>query len=105
MACGVLGIPYIAAVPFVGQESKWSRLQIIRWQRLLKGAQEIVLVSEGGYAPWKLQRRNEWMVDNATRVLALWDGSSGGTKNCLDYARKMKKPIDNLWHEWEQRGS
>lgn len=37
------------------------------------------------------------MVDDCDSLLALWDGSSGGTKNCLDYARKKGKPYINLW--------
>lgn len=37
------------------------------------------------------------MVDDADRILALWDGSSGGTANCVGYANDIKKPITNLW--------
>ena len=33
-----------------------------------------------------MQARNEWMVDQATRLAALWDGSSGGTGNCFQSA-------------------
>ena len=32
-------------------------------------------------------------------VLAFWDGSSGGTGNCVRYAGKVGKPIENLWFE------
>jgi uncharacterized phage-like protein YoqJ len=49
-----------------------------------------------------MQIRNEWMVDNAHIVLALWDGSSGGTGNCIKYANRksVNKPIINLWSSW-----
>lgn len=43
---------------------------------------------------------NEWMVDRAGRIAALWDGSWGGTFNCLNYARRRGVPIDNLWDRW-----
>jgi uncharacterized phage-like protein YoqJ len=36
--------------------------------------------------PWVYEVRNRWMVDNSDKVLAWWDGTSGGTKNCIDYA-------------------
>lgn len=35
----------------------------------------------------------EWMVDHCDEVIACWDGSSKGTKQCLDYAEKMGKVI------------
>ena len=37
------------------------------------------------------------MVDNCTHVLAMWDGSEGGTANCVKYAQAVNKPIINLW--------
>jgi uncharacterized phage-like protein YoqJ len=47
-----------------------------------------------------MQRRNEWMVDRADKLVALWDGSWGGTFNCIEYARKKGVPFDNLWARW-----
>lgn len=47
-----------------------------------------------------MQLRNEWMVDRATKMVALHDGSWGGTFNCLAYARKKGVPVDNLWDRW-----
>ncbi|WP_188052008.1 hypothetical protein [Azospirillum sp. Sh1] len=49
-----------------------------------------------------MNTRNEWMVDHSDRLLALWDGSQGGTANCVRYARGLGRPIDNLWSEWEK---
>lgn len=92
-----LGIPFIAAVPFVGQENIWPAASQREFHELCKAASEHVIVSPGGYSPAKMQVRNEWMVDRADRILALWDGSSGGTKNCLDYAATTGKPVSNAW--------
>lgn len=33
------------------------------------------------------QIRNEWMVDRSARVIAVFNGQSGGTKNTINYAR------------------
>ena len=35
------------------------------------------------------QQRNIWMVDRSKRVIAVYNGSPGGTKNTIDYARKI----------------
>ena len=78
-ACRQLNIPFIAAIPFKGQESKWPRESQVHYRELLSCAKEVVEVCQPGYAAWKMQRRNEWMVCRATRVLALWNGTSGGT--------------------------
>lgn len=50
--------------------------------------------------PKAMQIRNEWIVDRADRIIALWDGSFGGTHNCITYANKRKVPVDNLWDAW-----
>ena len=79
----------IAAIPFEGQESVWPKKSQDRYHYILN--HELVtsfMVSEGRYSPDKMQIRNEWMVDNADKLMAVWDGSSGGTKNCIEYAQK-----------------
>ena len=95
-----LNIPLVAAIPFTGQEQAWPDSSQKEWKRLVDAAYEVVIVSEGGYAAWKMQKRNEWMVDQSDMVLALWDGSSGGTCNCIKYANKVSRPISNLWTNW-----
>lgn len=104
LACAAfnLDIPFIAAIPFEGQESRWPIESQKRFRTLLGVAEQVVYVCEPGYAPWKMQKRNEWMVDNCDRVLALWDGSDGGTGNCIKYTNKVGKPIINLWENYER---
>lgn len=101
-AAYVLDIPYIAAVPFAGQQQAWPEESREFFDKLLGHAEEIVIVSAGNYAPWKMQVRNEWMVDHCDTVLALWDGSAGGTGNCIKYANKVGKPIVNLWEIYNE---
>lgn len=99
-AAYTLGIPYIAAVPFKGQEKMWHEDSKDLYNFLLRKANKVVYVCDEGYDPWKMQKRNEWMVDNADVILALWDGSKGGTSNCVAYA-EGKKPVVNCWSEYE----
>lgn len=93
-------VPFIAAVPFAGQESQWPHELQHEYHKILKHAFNVTIVCPGGYAPWKMQKRNEWMVEGADRIAALWDGSRGGTSNCVNYAIRRGKPIDNLWKNW-----
>lgn len=94
----------IAAVPFQGQEKTWPILAQERYNRLLKLSSKVKIVSTGGYSAAKMQRRNEWMINQLDKqqglVLALWNGMSGGTKNAIDYARTKKVKIVNCWQQW-----
>lgn len=103
LACFELGIPYTAAVPFDGQESAWpdKSKRIYRW--LMNRAAEVTIVSPGEYSSAKMLKRNIWMVDECDHLLALYDGSQGGTQHCLRYAREWEKPIDNMWEEYQKR--
>lgn len=100
-AAVMLSRPFIAAIPFAGQESRWPEDSQARYRALLKQAQRAEVVSPGGYSPHKMQVRNRWMVDHADHVLALWDGSAGGTRNCVEYALNKGTPVTNLYSEWK----
>lgn len=100
IACGHLSIPYTAAVLFKGQEGRWSSGQQELYRLLLDAAAEVIYVSDPGFTAAKMQKRNEWMVDHSDAVLALWNGSAGGTANCVRYAQSMHVPVINLWSSW-----
>ncbi len=91
-------------LPFRGFDARWPQESKDRLVRIAIDAQEydgnVKFISEEGYAPWKMQKRNEAMVDASDLVLALWDGSSGGTANCIRYAEKVGKPVINLWNKY-----
>lgn len=50
------------------------------------------------HANWKRYKRaaghirNEFIVQDADVILAFWDGVSPGTKNSIDWCRKLNKP-------------
>lgn len=98
-----LGIPFIAAIPFPGQELAWRRSNsdaVKRYRELLAKAYEVVVVSEGPYAAYKMQIRNEWMVDHCNIVIAAFDGSPGGTANCVNYANRVRRTVMLLNPQW-----
>lgn len=84
--CVDLAIPFEAAVPFKGQELTWPEEAQEKYRELLAKADKVHTISLGGYEPWKMQRRNEWMVDHCHHLIAAWNLSRGGTANCIDYA-------------------
>jgi uncharacterized phage-like protein YoqJ len=96
-----LGIPLIACLPFAGQESRWPEPSRKQYAEILAKASRIVIVSEGGYSSLKMQIRNQYMVDNSDELVALWDGSAGGTWNCIQYAESKRKTYINLYRLWE----
>jgi len=91
--CIKLGIPFIAAVPFEGQDKVWKEDSKKEYKELLDKAVEVVYTSDPGYAAWKMQVRNEWMVDNSDIVIACFNGSKGGTFNCVKYATSKDKKV------------
>jgi uncharacterized phage-like protein YoqJ len=98
----------IVAVPFAKQDALWNQEQKYWYQKMLKLADEIVYVDGilgyqrdketpvGEFSKKKLRIRNEYMVDNSRIVVAVYDGSSGGTSNCLWYARRLGRTIYRL---------
>lgn len=95
-----LNLKLIAAVPFAGQASRWPQSDRATYLRLLRAAHVVHYVSEPGYDAAKMHKRNEWMVDTAQGLVALWNGSSGGTANCIRYARRKGLEPVNLWEQW-----
>lgn len=103
-------IQNILAVPFEQQAKNWkNKNDLLRYERMKKVADKIVYVDTlkeyipkgnkvktGEFSGAKMQLRNQYMVDCADFVIAAWDGTSGGTKNCVDYASKKNKPIYRL---------
>jgi hypothetical protein len=87
-------------IPCATQPKKWPSTCQERWQRILDQADDVCTISEE-YHNRCMQDRNEFMVDRATRILALYDGSrAGGTANCIRYANERGVPVTNLWDKW-----
>lgn len=94
-------------VPFRKQYIKWNKEDIRRYKHHIGLADKIVYVDElkeynpsreciGDYKIWKFQKRNEYMVDHSDLVMAYWDGSEGGTKNCIKYAISSDVKVINI---------
>lgn len=98
-----LAVPLVAAVPFVGQEEAWPAASQRTYNELLSRAEHVEVITSGGYSPQAMQLRNEWMVDHCDILLALWDGSAGGTGNCVRYANRFARvECIDLWARWRE---
>lgn len=91
--CTALSIPFIAAIPFPSQPMMWPIKSRNIYYGLLAKAKEKVYVSDDPFHPAKMQKRNEWMVDNCDLLIAVWDKSPGGTANCVKYAFDKKEIV------------
>ena len=80
-------IHLVAASPYRGFESRWSADWQSRYNAILQQANLVRFVCPG-YRPDCFQRRNEWMVDRSSRVIAVYNGEPGGTRNTIEYAQR-----------------
>lgn len=97
-----LNIPFIAAIPFVGMESRWKKPSQDYFFKLLRHSVETQIISKGVYASGKFLKRDRWMVDKSDTVLSLYDGNlGGGTAYTVNYAKQNNKTIINIWDSWQ----
>lgn len=98
-----LEIPWVAAVPCLGQEMEWTEEAQKTYRYILNMAASVEQVSNQVYAPGVMDKRNRWLVDQIREhdiLLALWDGTASGTGNCVAYARRLEKKVVNIWSKW-----
>lgn len=89
-------IKLVAAVPCSKQYARWQNSSIREWHGIVERADKVVYVSDEPYTRWCMQKRNEWMVDHSQYVISVWDGTNGGTKNCIDYSCKKSVQVWNI---------
>lgn len=85
-------IRLIAAVAFRGMENRWERSWQERYKSIISASDEVHYISNkpGRRAFFA---RNNWMVDHASRLIAVYSGAPGGTKETIDYARKKGRTV------------
>ncbi len=77
-----------AAVPCDGQANAWTVPLQRRYEHLLAACDTVRFVQHV-YTPGCMQRRNRYMVDRSSLLLAVYDGQPGGTMSTLLYARRQ----------------
>ena len=79
----------ITASPYEGFESRWTEDWKVRYNTVMEQADLIRYVCKG-YSKACFQIRNEWMVDRSARVIAVYNGEPGGTRNTIEKKKKNK---------------
>lgn len=84
-----------AVIPCPTQADSWSAAQRERYRRLVAQCDYETLVSQR-YTPDCMQRRNRYLVDHASLLIAAYDGTAGGTQYTLQYAMRRGLEIVDL---------
>lgn len=100
IAAQEVGYPLLCFVPFPGQANNWPVKDRIVRREIINSCNDVCLVSKT-YHDKAYGDRNKKMVDRSAKVIALWDGTKGGTSHCVRYATKRKVPVINLYEEWK----
>ncbi len=85
----------ICAIPHPGFENKRSEYEKERYMHILQGADYTTTVSDH-YFRACYQRRNEFMVNHSSLVIAVFNKKSGGTWNTIFYAEKHGVDVINI---------
>ena len=88
-------VKLICACPYAGFETGWNQDWQRQYREILAAADLVKYVCED-YSRSCFQIRNEWMVNHAARVIAVFNGEKSGTKNTIDYAAKVGVPIVSI---------
>lgn len=92
---GIDKVSLEGAIPCTNQDIKWKKRDQKRYNLMMKTldkkGNKKTFISTHDFS-WKygnqMQERNKYMVDNCDVLIACYDGTQGGTQNCIDYAKE-----------------
>lgn len=97
LKCNLPGISLTAAIPFEGQAERYNIYDKRVYRRLLELADKVIVLSDCYYSRCFLDR-DEFMVENASYLIAYYDGrEKGGTYYTVKKARERGIPIINVY--------
>ena len=80
------------AIPYERQAAYWSEPLRNRYFSIAERCDQETMLQRQ-YTPDCLRKRNQYMVDRADIVLAVWNGSPSGTGQTVWYARETGKLV------------
>lgn len=97
LKCNLSGISLTAAIPFEGQAERYNIYDKRVYRRSLELADKVIVLSDC-YYPRCFLDRDEFMVENASYLIAYYDGrEKGGTYYTVKKARARGIPIINVY--------
>lgn len=85
-------VTFTAHIPCVNQENRWPAPSQNHYHELLTHADSSITYAKH-YTPACMQERNIGMTNACDGLIAIWDGTPGGTSNCVHYAKSVNKHI------------
>ena len=90
-----VNIKLIAVVPFEEQAVKWKEQDRDKYFNILSKCDDVVILNKH-FKTGCYHERNRYMVDNSNRLICYYDGSGGGTRYTIEYAKRRSIQIVNL---------
>lgn len=88
-------VMFTAHIPCENQESRWPADSQKHYHALLEHADHRIIY-ETHYTSQCMQKRNIGMIDASNGLLAIWDGTPGGTGNTVRAAQNNNHPVHIL---------
>lgn len=76
-----------AVIPHTGQSNSWSIREKKKYNDVLDKCDKQTLI-QNNYTKGCYKKRNQYMVDRSSLLIAIYNGSKGGSKNTIEYAKK-----------------
>ncbi|MCS2626451.1 SLOG family protein [Bacteroides xylanisolvens] len=96
LQCELKDLQVIAVVPFRGQSDRWGKEEQAKYDAILRIVDDVVVLSERYYNGCLL-RRNDYMVNRSSRLIAYFNGNpKGGTFYTVREAKQQGLDIVNL---------
>ena len=83
----------MCVIPFEGMEERWT----VDWKKhynLVRKQADWVQVLSDRYYPDVYQKRNQWLVNHSSRLIAVFNGEPSGTGNTIQYAHEQGIPVE-----------
>ena len=82
-------IKLVGAIPCKTQDRFWKAKDKQRYKSLLAQLDKVRCIYDDYIGPECMLERNRFMVNNSSLIIALFNGTNGGTKKTIDYAKKQ----------------
>lgn len=98
------GLKLECAIPCIGQSRVWGTKAKVRYQNIIDKADVITYVSHSPYFDGCMEERNKYMVENSSRIIAVYSGKiwGSGTKKTIEYAQNKGLDVIIIAPEYEE---
>ncbi|WP_326907841.1 SLOG family protein [Sedimentibacter sp. MB31-C6] len=97
-----INIKLIAVVPFEEQATRWNEYNRDKYYDILSKCDEVITLNKQ-YKSGCYHERNRYMVENSSKLICYYNGSDGGTRYTVDYAKKQLVLVLNLYDKCIKR--